>query len=174
MLETIFTGIGSVLLCLISYSYNSWRNTVKGNRKIYLQYICNLSLNETLLNEMQTGSMNFESGCSRLKLLEPYTLRYIHVFDDQLSAQLLNYNNRILIPLAKGVSYKKEINDLLSTTRICKQNVKQHLTFTDEVIGPLSIPSFFCYVGLPILIDWIVKNYLTQARNDVANHSKSN
>lgn len=39
MLETIFTGIGSLFLCLISYSYNAWRHTVKENRKVYLQYL---------------------------------------------------------------------------------------------------------------------------------------
>lgn len=174
MFETIFTGIGSLLFFLISYSYNSWRHTVKENRKVYLQYLWKLTLNETLLHEMQNGTMTFESGCAKLKLLEPYTLRYIHVFDDQLSAQLLSYTNKLLIPLAKDVSCKEEIDDLLFNTRICMQNVKQHLTFTDEVIGPLSIPSFFCYVGLPVLIDWIVKNYLTQTANDVANHTKSN
>lgn len=174
MLETIFTGIGSLFLCLISYSYNAWRHTVKENRKVYLQYLWRLSLNETLLHEMQNGAMTFESGCAKLKLLEPYTLRYIHVFDDQLSAQLLSYNNKLLIPVAKGASSKDEVDDLLVITQICRQNVKQHLTFNDEVIGPLSIPSFFCYVGLPVLIDWIVKKYLSQTANDVTNNTKSN
>ena len=44
MLETIFTGIGSLFLRLISYSYNAWRHTVKENRKVYLQYLWRLSL----------------------------------------------------------------------------------------------------------------------------------
>ena len=172
MIETIFSGIGTIIFALIGYFYNSWRNVVRENRKVYIRYIWHLSMNETLLTHIKSGDLPIESGCSQLQLLEPYTLRYIHFFDDQLTTQLLSYNNCVLISLTRNCCTGEELRLMLCATQSCKQNIKQHLSLIDTVIAPLSPSSFLTYLGLPVFISWIAKKYLSQTSENIGQQTK--
>lgn len=173
MLETVFTGIGSFILSLIGYFYNSWRMTVKTNRKIYLQYIWRLTMNQRLLEQMKAGNLALESGSSLLQCIEPYTIRYIPIFDDQLSKDLLNYNLLILKPMSQKGILAEDIEHLLSYTDYCLQQVNGMLSFIDNVIGKLCIPSFLCYLSLPFIINKIAKTYLPDAGQHKRYRSKN-
>lgn len=165
MMETIFSSLFTIVVALISYFYNSWRTTVKLNRKVYLKYIWQLKLNDTILCQMMIGNLPLESGCSHLRLLDPYSLRYIRIFDDHLSSQLLRYNEYLIVPITRKVCKAEEVNHMHQITLQSLESINQHLSFTDDVIGKLSIPSFLCFIGLPILIDWICRKYLSQTSN---------
>ena len=174
MLATIFTGIGSLFLTLIGYFYNSWRTTVKENRKVYLTYIWYLRMNQQLLTQMQNGSLALEFGSTKLQTLEPYSIRYIPVLDDSLSKDLLHYNLLILNLSARGGLTAKEIDETIFYSNCCLEKLHGQLSFVDNVIGKLSVSSFLCYLSFPSIINYIVKTYLSAPHCDVLKKDKSN
>ena len=172
MLLTILSGIFSLLVAFTGYLYNSWRNTIKMNRIIYLRYIWTLEMNLLLLKQIKNRNLSSIHGTQQIKLLEPYTLNYIPVWDNFLCNQLLQYNKLLIVPLAKKSFRNTELDMLILITKSNLQNISGCLSLIDEVIGKLSITSFLCYLSVPFVIEKIVNKYLPQTRNQINQKGK--
>ncbi len=172
MLLSILSSIFSLLIAIIGYLYNSWRNTIKANRIVFLQYIWTLEMNLILFKQMKNRNLSLIQGAQQVKLLKPYTLNYIPVWDNYLYNQLLQYNKLLIVPLARKNFHNADLDMLILVTKNNLQNISGLLSLIDEVVGKLSITSFLCYMSIPFVIEKIVNKYLPQTSNQINKKSK--
>ena len=166
MILAILSGLCSLLLTLIGYFYNSWRNEIKASRAIYLQYLWKLELNRTILQQIRNSHIPIELACQQIQLLDPYTLCYIPSLDNHLYQQLLKYNIDLIVPLSGSKFHIDDIDRLLRQTKSISQIITSRISLIDHVIGKVSPTSFLCYLSIPIIIDKIVLKALSSASYD--------
>ncbi len=160
MLEIIFTGIGSVVFTVIWHYYQLWRKSVDKDRQLFVQYLWQIKMNSSLIDEMKQGSLFVEEACMNLHTTSPYTRRYIKFFDDDLHRQFFAYNLLIQRAYIKRGLTADQLSEFERRTNSLIQHLNSYIHFIDHYLGCFSIASFIMFFSLPPLIDYIAAKYL--------------